>query len=1390
MTQITYGGEDSVTSHDIGLRLDETWGDDNGHHGRRRTGLAPEQEAGRGNQGPAQTDSTAVQPARAPVSRLHHYVERTVDSRPDAIALECQGAKLTYRELDTRANRLANHLLATRLKPGARVGIMVKRSVEMYVTLLGVCKAAATYVPIDPATPADRVAYIAGDSGLDLLITTADLVDACAQVESPLLVIDQVADQLAEAPSGRPTIEPQGDPLAYIIYTSGSTGRPKGVEIPQSNICNYVPVTVELYDVTPSERVYQGISLSFDFSTEEIWLPWAVGATVIAGPTDGRQVGSGLADFLEASNITMLHCVPTMLSTLDRLIPSVRTVNMGGEACPPELAERWMEGRRVLNTYGPTEITITCTYAVLRSGKPVTIGKPLPTYTVVLLDEDLRPVPEGEMGEICVGGPGVARGYVNRPDLTAERFVPDPTGQIGGRLYRTGDLGRYNEDGDIEYHGRADSQVQIRGHRVDLEEIESVLLEDEDVTGAVVTVLQTGGTGGELAGYLLLKDPKAADGDLRQRLHQGLRRRVPAYMVPDYLEIVDSFPMMPSGKADRKALPAPTLGRLVGGADQEYVAPATPTEELVASVFSSVLSLPVDTLSVKADLFEDLGGHSLVAATLVSQLRTSEAPAAAELSILDLYSRPTVRGLAEHLDFLTLEQQLFASAAPAPKDRPEPRRWWQRLGLGSGQLAWIYVALLIAMLPIGVVYAINGGAPSWTMLGQIALSLPLTYLTGRWLLPLATARLVGGRIRPGTYPLYSGMHLRVWAVQSAMAFSPLSRLTGSPWASAYLRLAGARIGRHCHIGTAHIPLPSLVRLGEGVTLGYGAHLEGYEIIDGELRIGAVELDDKVVVDANAILQGPASMGAESTLAAQSVLLAGRNAPAGTHWAGSPAQQRDGTGDPVIDLMLDCDAAPQEWPRELRSKFAGAVMVLELLPMLALLPVIALVWTVLLGMGQIPALVATGLSGPLYVVTACALILFVRRFALIRTPVGVHHLRSQLALEKWLADKLLELSLELTNPLYGTLYTPGWLRLLGAKVGRGSEISTIANIDPDLLTIEEGAFVADLASVGPATYANGHVAFRRTEIGRRAFVGNSSYTPSGTHLGDGSLLGVGSVPPVHGVAPGTSWLGSPSIFLPTRQMYDEFTEEATFRPSRGKVAARFVTDFIRVTLPASLLALSTFGTLVTLSPVAAGTPLWVTVLATPVLALLFSLLTVLVVAGIKWVVVGTYRPRVEPLWSGFVRRTEFVTGTYEATAVPALLGALAGTPLLGPLLRLFGTKVGRRALIGSTYLSEFDLVHIGDDVALGPEVSLQTHLFEDRVMKMGRIELGQKVDIGCRAIVLYDTSIGQNVTLGPLSLVMKGESLPPNTRWAGIPSRIAPRTSIEPVDALTSVGKEA
>ena len=417
------------------------------------------------------------------------------------------------------------------------------------------------------------------------------------------------------------------------------------------------------------------------------------------------------------------------------------------------------------------------------------------------------------------------------------------------------------------------------------------------------------------------------------------------------------------------------------------------------------------------------------------------------------------------------------------------------------------------------------------------------------------------------------------------------------------------------------------------------------------------------------------------------------------------------------------------------------------------------------------IVAAGpVAGVIFVLSACAVLALGKRVIMPRTPTGVFSLRSWFGLRKWLADNLMNTSLAVTNSLYATLYTIPWLRLLGAKIGPRAEVSTVSHVDPDLLVLGAESFVADLAVVGAARHHRGSISLGVTEIGIRTFVGNAALVPSNTRLADNSLLGVQSVPPPKQIKPGTSWLGSPAIFLPCRQASQKFDESVTFRPKTRLVACRLAIEFLRVVLPSVIL--STFGLLGTLAAFRLSAALSTTLLAVllPAVYLASALACYLVVVGLKWLVVGRYRPRVAPMWSHFVWRSELITALYEGAAVPGLLGGFTGTPFLAPLLRLLGVRIGRRVFIETTYLTEFDLVQVGDDVSIGGTTSLQTHLFEDRVMKMSTVRIGSACTVGPRAVVLYDSQLEDGAELDALSLVMKGERLPAATAWRGIPAQ--------------------
>ncbi|OLZ59390.1 peptide synthetase [Streptomyces sp. IMTB 2501] len=1319
------------------------------------------------------------------VTGLNRFFEDACDCTPHAVALEIGAQRLSYAELDARANQVAHRLRRLGIGPDSRVGLLLPRSVEMYASLLGVCKAGAAFVPVDPAAPADRVTFILQDVGADALLTAsarpADAVRAMPPRTCAVIEADSGARDLATLPTTRPYEGPRkvADPLAYVMYTSGSSGRPKGVEVARSSIGNFVRVVSPVYGIRPSDRVYQGMTISFDFSIEEIWPTWAAGATLVAGPTGPGRLGSELADFLDRYQVTVLYCVPTLLATIPRDLPRLRGIFVGGEACPATLVERWSKpGRRIVNTYGPTEATVTATVQELRPGRPVTIGRPLPTYTAVLLDERRETVPQGDVGEICLGGPGVARGYVGHPDLTADRFFHHALAPGGGRLYRTGDLGRMTPEGEIEYLGRADAEVKIRGYRVSLEEIENVLMQDPGVMQAAVAPVSCGGAGGQvLAGFVV----RAADGGtdapaLAARLHERLRRALPAYMVPATVDFLDRLPIAPSGKTDRARLPRPSGRRL---ATAGPVAPVRDAREArVRDAWARALGVSPEEVSAEADFFTDLGGHSLLAAQAVSLLR--EQGGGSGPTLRDLYENPTVRTFTTRL----CTQTGAPGAAGQPRPTPLLRHGRGRTArAGLVQAGALHALLLLLTGPLALLYAAHHGRPSASGALGSALAVLAGYTAVRWLAPVLLARLLAAGIRPGRYPLWGAVYLRLWTLDVlVLGMSPLRVLSGSPLMGLYLRLLGARVGPRTAIATSVIGLPALLRIDADAAIGYGATLRPWQVADGWVEIAPITIGARAYVGAGAVCEPGAELGSGAALGEQSLAGPGEVIPVGARRAGSPARPVTALS-PIVESMLATSGRTDRWrPRHLAAALLGLVL-LEAVPVAVAAPGAALCWWAWLRGEPAAAL----LSGPVFVATVCLTVAVGRRAVLPRTPVGVHRARSSLGVRKWVADKLLEHSLALTNSLYATLYTVPWLRLLGARVGRSAEVSTVAHIDPDLLTLHDGSFVADMAGLGVAAFAADRMAFAPTEVGGRAFVGNAALVPAGTRLGPGCLVGVGTVPPTGEVPPGTTWLGSPALRLPVRQGSGRYPETLTFRPTRGTVLGRLAIEFFRVTLPSTLLAAAGLGYLSTLACLAREAGPVVVLLVSPLLAMGAMSAVVGCCALAKWAVAGRYQQRVEPLWSLFVRRTEFVTGLFESAAVPAGVGALVGTPFLPPVLRLFGARIGRRAWIATTYLTEFDLVEAGDDAAIGMHVSLQTHLFEDRVMKMSRVTVGPGTSIGARSVVLYDAVVGAGARLGALSLVMKGEHLTPGMYWQGLPTEGSAVPPVPP--AVVRTGRE-
>ncbi|MFI7101823.1 non-ribosomal peptide synthase/polyketide synthase [Streptomyces sp. NPDC050161] len=600
---------------------------------------------------------------------LPALVEDRAARSPEAVALVAGAADIGYRELNARANRLAHTLIARGIGPEHTVAIALPRSADRIVTVLAVAKAGAAFLSVDPAYPAERIAYMLGDAGPALLITHAALAADLPVTPDQLFLLDTAAPEWDRADTGsdhNPTDADRVRPLrpehpAYVIYTSGSTGTPKGVVVPHTGIAGLVATMAERFAIDAGARVLQFASPSFDASVMELLMALPNGAALVVPPDDTVLAGDTLASFVAEQRVSLALIPPTLLAGVKpEALSGLRTLLVGGEACPAERAARWAVDRRMLNAYGPTEATICATTSGELSGSGIPpIGTPVAGARTYVLDAGLRPVPEGVVGELYLAGPGLARGYHGMPGLTSQRFVACPFGAPGERMYRTGDLARWNADGQLVYEGRVDGQLKLRGFRIEAGEVETALLDQPGVDHAVVMVREDRPGDVRLAAYVVpggeTDGPDAADA-LPERLRRALRSRLPDYMVPSAVVVLDTLPMTVNGKLDRRALPVPETR---GGALSR--GPRTVREELIAGLFAEVLGLPA--VGIDDDFFT-LGGHSLLATRLVSRVRSV---LGVQLGIRDMFAAPTVSALAARLD----ETSGVARPALSRQDRPE-----------------------------------------------------------------------------------------------------------------------------------------------------------------------------------------------------------------------------------------------------------------------------------------------------------------------------------------------------------------------------------------------------------------------------------------------------------------------------------------------------------------------------------------------------------------------------------------------------------------------------------------------------------------------------------------------------------------------------------------------
>jgi amino acid adenylation domain-containing protein len=585
---------------------------------------------------------------------LHRLFELQAERVPEATAIVSEQERLSYSELNLRANKLAHYLRRLGVGREVAVAVCLERSAEAIVAILGVLKAGGVCVPLDPEYPEQRVRYMLDDSAASLLLTRQQFLPEFSETTTRIVRLDTDWETIARESGENPDASVSAENLAFVIYTSGSTGRPKGVTLNHLGFANRILWGQEAYQLTTDDRVLQFFSYCFDFAVWEIFTALVAGAGLVLARPKGQQDVSYLVRLMLDERVSIVGCVPSMFDLMldEPLIKecvSLRKVLCGGEVLSVEMQERFLTrfaGAELQNTYGPTETSIDVTYWVCRREEEqyiVPLGHPIANSKLYLLDPYMNPVPVGVPGELCIGGAGLARGYLNRPALTAEKFVPDRFSHTpGARLYRTGDLARYRTDGAIEFLGRVDQQVKIRGFRIEPGEIEAALGNHPSVREAVVVARDGVADGKRLVAYLVAdRNGAPRNGELQGELRRFLRERLPEYMIPSAFVQLESLPLMPNGKVNRRALPEPAEAHFSHGA--MYVAPQTEMERTIAGIWQELFGM--GQISVESNFFE-LGGHSLIMVRVHSRLREALRQ---EIPLIDLFRYPTISSLAKSL---------------------------------------------------------------------------------------------------------------------------------------------------------------------------------------------------------------------------------------------------------------------------------------------------------------------------------------------------------------------------------------------------------------------------------------------------------------------------------------------------------------------------------------------------------------------------------------------------------------------------------------------------------------------------------------------------------------------------------------------------------------------
>jgi non-ribosomal peptide synthetase-like protein len=1265
---------------------------------------------------------------RAPSPRtLIDILHETASRYPEAAAIDDGTVQLTYSELISDIEASVAWLAARGIGRGDRIGIrMPSGSFALYEAILATLATGAAYVPVDADDPDERAELVFAEANVVAVLTEAGMTRGPGSSRG----------WRAGAPLTRDD--------AWIIFTSGSTGTPKGVAVSHRNAAAFVDAEAQMFlqdnPIGPGDRVLAGLSVAFDASCEEMWLAWRHGACLVPAPRSLVRSGMDLGPWLVTRDVTVVSTVPTLAALWPaEALEAVRLLIFGGEACPPELATRLaVDGREVWNTYGPTEATVVACAARLDGEGPVRIGLPLPGWDLAVVDAEGQPVSHGSMGELVIGGVGLAR-YLDK-DKDDEKYAPMPT--LGWRrAYRSGDLVRLDYEGLI-FCGRADDQVKVGGRRIELGEVDSALVHLPGVSGGATAVRRTGAGTPVLVGYIVSADPEFDMAAARTQLAE----RLPAALVPR-LVLVDEMPTRTSGKVDRAALPWPPPG-----GETEQAPSLAGTTGSLAGLWRDLLGSEV--AGPEADFFA-LGGGSLAAAQLVAALR-GRYP---QVTVADLYDHPRLGSLAGFLDELAPPPEVIERVV-----RPTPRLAQLAQTVLAVPLATLTALAWVTWLALGNNVARALDVVPWTVavnwwLVAAAFVVFVTPL-GRMTIAVLAARLLLPNVQPGTYRRGGSVHLRVWLAERLAEASGAVNLAGAPWLVYYARALGADIGKGVDLHSMP-PVTGLLTLGHRSAVEPEVDLSGHWVDGDAFHVGAIAIGNDATIGARTTLLPGATVGKNADVAPGSGIIG--KVKSRQYWKGSPAVKSGRVKHPW----------PDERPAR-RTQWVVAYAVTSAL--LAGLPLLGLATCLgVIGFGVqhsrrlseaiLPALLWTPVATAAAVAVYAVVTVIAVRLLSIGLREGYHPIRSRSGWQLWATERLMDGARNYLFPLYASLLTPAWLRLLGAKVGRGTEISTVLLI-PKFTVIEDGAFLADDTMVASYELGGGWIYAAKTTVGRRAFLGNSGITQPGRRVPEDGLVAVLSATPPKAKR-GSSWLGSPPMRLRRRPADTEAAR--TYEPSWRLKAMRATVESLRLVpvMVTVAIGLAVLGVLQALTRIFG---IWCAALCGGLVLLAAGGIAAAVTVAAKWMLVGRIRAGEFPLWSSFVWRNELADTFVETVAAPWFARAACGTPALNLWLRALGATIGRGAWCESYWLPEADLVTLDRGSTVNRGCVVQTHLFHDRIMRMDAVVLEPGSTLGPHGVALPSSRLGAGVTVGPASLVVRGDEVPRSTRWQGNPIR--------------------